>query len=105
MSRERLVGIFGKNMFEDSTQLPGYRALLGLDSHKPFECVGEEAECSVAMSLAARLPDWATSVVITQLHHEIPGLAEGSIALEQDVFAEADAADAGEYEGARHALV
>jgi UDP-N-acetyl-alpha-D-muramoyl-L-alanyl-L-glutamate epimerase len=105
MSRERLTGIFGKNMFEDSHQLPGYRALLGLDAHKPFECVGEEAECSVAMSLAARLPDWSASVVIAQLQSEIPGLSEGSVALEEDVFTESDAVDAGEYESARHALV
>jgi hypothetical protein len=105
MSRDRLTAIFGKNMFEDSTQLPGYRALLGLDAHKPFECVGEEAECSVAMSLAARLPDWSASVVLTQLHREIPRLSEGSITLEEDVFAESEAVDAGEYESARHALV
>lgn len=105
MSRDRLTGIFGKNMFEDAAQLPGYRALLGLDAHKPFECVGEEAECTVAMSLASRLPDWAASVVITQLHSEIPRLSEGSPALEEGVFGETDAVDAGEYENARHALV
>ncbi|CAN5269035.1 UDP-N-acetyl-alpha-D-muramoyl-L-alanyl-L-glutamate epimerase [soil metagenome] len=105
MSRDRLTAIFGKNMFEDPAQLPGYRALLGLDAHKPFECVGEEAECSVAMSLAAREPDWGQSVVISQLQREIPGLSEGSTALERVVFSEADAVDAGEFESARHALV
>ena len=105
MSSERLTGIFGKNMFEDATQLPGYRALLGLDAHKPFECVGEEAECSVAMSLASRQPDWANSAVVEQLRTEIPNLSEGSSELEEQVFAESDAAIPPSFAEAAHALV
>jgi hypothetical protein len=105
MSSERLTAIFGKNMFEDATQLPGYRALLGLDSHKPFECVGEEAECSVAMSLASRLPDWAHSAVIAQLRTEIPNLSDGSRALEEQVMGESDAAIPAEFAKAARALV
>ena len=105
MSASRLTNIFGKNMFDDVTQLPGYRALLGLDAHKPFECVGEEAECSVAMSLASRQVDWATSAVITQLRTEIPNLSEGSRELEEQVFAESDAAIPASFAEAAHALV
>ena len=106
MSRDRLTGIFGKNMFDDATQLAGYRALLGLDAHKPFECVGEEAECSVAMSLASRTDDWASSAVITALLSEIPGLREGDPLLEAQVLAEAEAdVLTGDHDKARHALV
>ncbi|WP_213813883.1 hypothetical protein [Glaciihabitans sp. dw_435] len=106
MSGERLTGIFGKNMFDDATQLPGYRALLGLDAHKPFECVGEEAECSVAMSLAARSPEWSSTAVLRALVEEIPTLATGDPALERQVFADSDAlALTEQYEKARHALV
>jgi len=105
MSSDRLTRIFAKNMFEDATQLPGYRALLGLDAHKPFECVGEEAECSVAMSLASRQPDWATSAVITQLRREIPHLSEGSLPLEEQVMAESDAAIPASFAKAARALV
>jgi hypothetical protein len=105
MSSERLSAIFGKNMFEDATQLPGYRALLGLDSHKPFECVGEEAECSVAMSLASRLPDWADSAVIVQLRTEIPNLSEGSTQLEAQVMGESDSAIPADFAKAARALV
>ena len=106
MSRSRLSGIFGKNMFDDATQVAGYRALLGLDAHKPFECVGEEAECSVAMSLASRTDDWGSSAVITALLEEIPGLREGDPSLEAQVLSEAEAdVLAGDYDRARHALV
>jgi len=52
MPRERLVHIFGgKDLFADEAQIPGYRELLGVDGHKPFECVGEVAESVVALSM------------------------------------------------------
>jgi hypothetical protein len=106
MPKDRLVRILGKDMFADASQLPGYRALLGLDAHKPFECVGEEAECSVAASLVARNPQWAGEPVIDALAAEIPGLATGSAELEADVLGEV-AADVlpGLFEDARRALV
>ena len=105
LSSERLTAIFGKNMFEDATQLQGYRALLGLDAHKPFECVGEEAECTVAMSLASRTADFGSSAIVTALLEEIPNLRDGDAALEATVMANSPAlAVAPEYERARYAL-
>src|SRR5690606_32775558 len=76
MSRERLVGVIGKNMFEDERQHSGFRELIGLDEHKPWECVGEEAESVVAITMAAHHPDWADSSVIRSLIAEAPELAE-----------------------------
>jgi len=43
-SKEKLIQIFGKNLLDDKTQLDGYKELLGLKGHKPFECVGEIEE-------------------------------------------------------------
>ncbi|BCY06822.1 hypothetical protein L3i22_019100 [Actinoplanes sp. L3-i22] len=51
MSRERLAHIFGRDLFADVAQAPGFLELLGVDAHKPFECVGEAEECLVALSL------------------------------------------------------
>jgi hypothetical protein len=51
MSRERLAHIFGHDLFADPAQTPGFLELLGVDAHKPFECVGEAEECLVALSL------------------------------------------------------
>ncbi len=106
MAPGRLISIMGKDMFADAAQLPGYRALLGLDEHKPFECVGEQAECTVAATLASRDAHWGSSVVLRALLVEIPTLAVGSAQLEADVFAEsrADVLPAA-YERARRALV
>ncbi|MBU2665946.1 hypothetical protein KOI35_20755 [Actinoplanes bogorensis] len=51
MPRERLNKIFGHDLFADLGQLPGFLELLGIDAHKPFECVGEVEESVVALSM------------------------------------------------------
>ena len=51
MDRVRLTKIFGHDLFADLSQLPGFLELLGIDAHKPFECVGEVAESLVALSM------------------------------------------------------
>ncbi|WP_433385187.1 hypothetical protein ACQPZX_11140 [Actinoplanes sp. CA-142083] len=51
MPRERLNHIFGHDLFGDVAQVPGFLELLGIDAHKPFECVGEVEESLVALSM------------------------------------------------------
>ena len=51
MDRARLTRIFGHDLFADPAQVPGYLELLGIDAHKPFECVGEVEESVVALSM------------------------------------------------------
>jgi hypothetical protein len=51
MEHSRLVGIFGHDLFADESQVPGFLELLGIDAHKPFECVGEVEESLVALSM------------------------------------------------------
>lgn len=51
MDRARLTHIFGHDLFGDSAQTPGFLELLGIDAHKPFECVGEVEECLVALAM------------------------------------------------------
>jgi hypothetical protein len=51
MPRERLAHIFGRDLLADPAQIPGYLELLGIDAHKPFECVGEVEESLVALSM------------------------------------------------------
>ncbi|MFF5082902.1 hypothetical protein ACFY36_38165 [Actinoplanes sp. NPDC000266] len=51
MDRDRLNRIFGKDLFGDTEQVPGFLELLGIDAHKPFECVGEVEESLVALSM------------------------------------------------------
>jgi hypothetical protein len=72
--RERLVHIFGADVFTDLTQLPGYRELMGLTAHKPFECVGEIEESLVALRLLTEHPDWRDAPIVRALAAEVPAL-------------------------------
>lgn len=106
MEPERLAGIVGADLFADAAQTPGFRELIGLDAHKPFECVGEEAESSLAVGLVARSDAWLGRPVIAALIAEAPELRDGDAALEAQVFGDADAVDLPDpYETARFALV
>jgi UDP-N-acetyl-alpha-D-muramoyl-L-alanyl-L-glutamate epimerase len=73
--KARLRHIFGgQDLFEDATQLPGYRELMGLTAHKPFECVGEIEESQVALRLLAEHPDWTSAPAVRTLLAELPTL-------------------------------
>ncbi|MFG2056060.1 hypothetical protein ACGFI9_18740 [Micromonospora sp. NPDC048930] len=85
MSRERITRIFGGDLLADTTQLPGYRELLGVDGHKPFECVGEVEESVVALSLLAQQEQWRDAPVVRALVEALPETA-WTAAATSDVF-------------------
>jgi hypothetical protein len=70
MDRGRLTKIFGDDLFAHEEQVPGYLELLGIDAHKPFECVGEVEESVVALSM---LDDDAP--VLVALRNAVPASA------------------------------
>jgi UDP-N-acetyl-alpha-D-muramoyl-L-alanyl-L-glutamate epimerase len=86
LSPGALRTIFGSDLLDDEAHIPGFEALLGLDHHKPFECVGSEAESTVALSFAARRPDWARHAVVKHFLDTIPHLATPHPDLERPVF-------------------
>jgi hypothetical protein len=75
MPRERLTHIFGRDLFADPAQVPGYLELLGIDAHKPFECVGEVEESLVALTMLGDDPQWAGAPVIVALRAAVPAEA------------------------------
>ncbi|PGH41098.1 hypothetical protein COO58_28185 [Micromonospora sp. WMMA1996] len=85
MPRERLTGIFGGDLLADESQIPGYRELLGVDGHKPFECVGEVEESVVALSLLAQQDQWRDAAVVRALVTALPNTA-WQAASTSDVF-------------------
>ncbi|MFE9690759.1 hypothetical protein [Micromonospora sp. NPDC005806] len=85
MSRERITHIFGGDLLADTTQIPGYRELLGVDGHKPFECVGEVEESVVALSLLAQQEQWRAAPVVRALVEALPDTA-WTAAATSDVF-------------------
>ncbi|MEV5767093.1 hypothetical protein AB0L34_21370 [Micromonospora sp. NPDC052213] len=85
MSRGRITHIFGGDLLADPAQVPGYRELLGVDGHKPFECVGEVEESVVALSLLAEQDEWRDAPVVRALVDAVPATA-WSAAANSDVF-------------------
>jgi hypothetical protein len=85
MPRDRLVAIFGADLLADETQIPGYKELLGLDGHKPFECVGEVEESVVALSLLRDSAQWSDAPVVSELVAAVPDAAWAAAAA-SDVF-------------------
>ena len=71
MPKPRLVGIFGRNLLDDASQVPGYDALLEYQDHKPFECVGEGRESRAAMAALAARPEWREDAVVERFALEI----------------------------------
>jgi UDP-N-acetyl-alpha-D-muramoyl-L-alanyl-L-glutamate epimerase len=59
----KVVEIFGKNVFDDEARLPQYRQLWGAEDFKPFQCVGTPEETQAALYLATRADDYAATVV------------------------------------------
>lgn len=78
MPKPRLVGIFGRNLLDDVSQVAGYDALLEYQDHKPFECVGEGRESRAAMTALAARPEWNDDAIVQRFAHEIlPQLQAG----------------------------
>ncbi len=71
MSKPRLVGIFGRNLLDDASQIGGYDALLEYQDHKPFECVGEGKESRAAMAWLSERPEWREDEIVERFAREI----------------------------------
>lgn len=54
MKTEKLVEIFGRNLFEDQKLLPLRNDVLGIGNSKPFECIGTFDETKVAFYLSVK---------------------------------------------------
>jgi len=66
MSKPRLVAIFGRNLLDDPTQSADFDALMEVDAHKPFECVGEARESRAAMAALAARPEWREDALVAR---------------------------------------
>jgi UDP-N-acetyl-alpha-D-muramoyl-L-alanyl-L-glutamate epimerase len=71
MTKPRLVGIFGRNLLDDASQIGGYDALLEYQDHKPFECVGEGRESRAAMTALSERPEWREDEIVERFAREI----------------------------------
>ena len=100
-----LEEIFGTNVLDDSSQIGGFEELLGLARHRPFECVGSEAEAIVALGGVSARSHWADTAVVSHFRHVIDDLDTPPAALRQSVAATGESLSMPEqFEDAQHGL-
>lgn len=66
MPKPRLLGIFGRNLLDDAGLAADFDALLEIEGHKPFECVGEGRESRAAMAALAASPSWREDALVAR---------------------------------------
>ncbi|MBL4800536.1 MAG: hypothetical protein JKY45_01495 [Emcibacter sp.] len=71
IGKSGIIEIFGRDMLNDNAQEEGFRELLGLKGHKPFECVGEIGECRLLLKSLSLMPEWQDSRLVPLLAAEI----------------------------------
>lgn len=54
IKKEKLINIFGTNIFENMGLLETFKELLGVGEAKPFECIGTYEEVKLAISLTIK---------------------------------------------------
>lgn len=76
LPKATVIDIFGKNLFGDATLVPLYKSLLGIESFKPFECVGTPDEMKLALYRAHAKGEYASDVVMMLFADMVlPGIA------------------------------
>lgn len=71
LSKEEMLRIFGKNLFENVELLPLFRKLLGTEGFKPFECVGTPEETREAFVMIRKRGEFAEDPVFRTLSKEL----------------------------------
>lgn len=81
--KPRLIGIFGRNLLDDSELAANFDALIEWQgAHKPFECVGEAAESLAALMALSERADWQEDALLRRFRREIvPSLVQSPSSL------------------------
>lgn len=71
LPKERVIDIFGANLYSDKELIPIFKELLGLEGFKPFECVGSPEEMMVAMHRAQETGSYEREPAMTLFRDHI----------------------------------
>lgn len=80
LGRAALTAIFGRDLLDDPAQVAGFRAILGIDAEKPFECVGETGEARAALREVAAAGEWSGDAIVARLAPLLGGPCAGAVA-------------------------
>ncbi|MFO7762225.1 MAG: hypothetical protein R6V61_00660 [Wenzhouxiangellaceae bacterium] len=72
--------IFGRDLLDEPAQAAAFAALMELDGHRPFECVGEAAEARAALAALAEDRQWCAHAVVRELSPRLAGVSVPAMA-------------------------
>lgn len=72
LPKEKVLGIFGADLYTDKRLLPLVRQILGIEGFKPLDCVGEPEEMILAMHYAAHSGEYAGEPAIKLFQEHFP---------------------------------
>ncbi|MDP3988606.1 MAG: hypothetical protein Q8P80_05705 [Candidatus Levybacteria bacterium] len=85
LTKEEVLKIFGKNLFDEEKLLGVFKELLGMEKFKPFECVGTKEETKYAMYLVSKKGEFSNDPAIKMFEKEVLAGIEAE-KLEKEVF-------------------
>jgi hypothetical protein len=71
MAKDRLTGIFGRNLLANPAHEHSFRELTGLAGQKPWECVGEILEAAACLWELTNRPEWAGDPIVAALKPDL----------------------------------
>lgn len=71
VSKDELIKIFGKNLYDDKNLIPLFEELLGIRKFKPFECVGTPEEMILAIFIAYKSGEYRGSPIMQMFSNKI----------------------------------
>ena len=84
--KKKLIAIFGRNLYMDSSLAQTFRELLGLVGIKPFECVGTPEESRYALYRASQTGEYEAEPLFVTLRNELKDQWENITSTEQNLF-------------------
>lgn len=90
LSKDEMLRIFGDNLYDMTSLMPHFKQLLGLESIKPFECVGTPEEMMVAMKIAYDKGEYEGNIAMQLFKDNILSMNKNFDDMKAKVFADGD---------------
>lgn len=71
IKKDKLVAMFGRNLFAEQAQIPGFKEIIGYGKHKPFSCIGEFEEAIAAFIFVSERIEWEDDAMIKYFKKDV----------------------------------
>ncbi len=72
LPKEKVIEMFGGNLYKDKSLIPFFKRILGIEGFKPLDCVGEPEEMILAMHYTQKSGQYAGEPVMQMFEENFP---------------------------------